>query len=424
MSRVTRRRSAALCALAAALLCLPAADAAAARAAKRDRAKPVVKFRAPTVGAKVSGALSGGRCKAWARDRFRVARVKFYVDGRVLEVDRAAPYTCAWDTTRARVGRHRLTARAVDRSGNAASTTVAVRVVRSKPTPKPRTTSPPTPSPTPTPSPAPAPTPTPTPTPLPTGFPDASNTGVPAGTTLTAYTGPSTISTPGAVIDSKAMGCIRVTVPGVIIRRSKISCANDYAVYSGDGDYSGAPVLIEDSEIDCESTGGTALGEANVTARRLNIHGCENGGDINQTFDVQDSYIHDLFQSASAHPDGFQFASGHFENGVLKSGSRDVTIRHNTIYATRDDGTIGNASIISNRGGDRNILIQGNLFAGGGYTIYCEQGATGSNYRVLDNAFSRRFSLKVGFYGPSTDCSDETQSGNYIYETGEPLMLP
>jgi hypothetical protein len=257
----------------------------------------------------------------------------------------------------------------------------------------------------------------------PAGFPNASNTGVPAGTALTAYTGPSRISTPGTVIEGKTMGCVRVTAPGVVIRKSKISCGGGYAVLSADGDYGGTPLRIEDSEVDCKMSGGTALGEASITARRLNIHACENGGDINQSFDVQDSYVHDLYQSASAHPDGFQFASGHFENGARKAGSRNVTIKHNTIYATRDDGTIGNAAIISNRGGDTNVLIQGNLLAGGGYTLYCEQDARGSNYRVLDNAFSRRFSHKIGFYGPSTDCSDETQSGNYIYETGRPLRL-
>ena len=62
------------------------------------------------------------------------------------------------------------------------------------------------------------------------GFPDASNTGVPAGTTLTAYSGPSTISKPGTVISGKTIGCVRVSAPGVVIRNSKISCAGGYAV--------------------------------------------------------------------------------------------------------------------------------------------------------------------------------------------------
>ena len=38
---------------------------------------------------------------------------------------------------------------------------------------------------------------------LPSAKPDATNTGVPAGTTLTNYTGPTTITTNGTVIDGK-----------------------------------------------------------------------------------------------------------------------------------------------------------------------------------------------------------------------------
>jgi hypothetical protein len=78
---------------------------------------------------------------------------------------------------------------------------------------------------------------------------------------------------------------------------------------------------------------------------------------------------------------------------------------------------------ISNRGGDRDVLIENNLLAGGAVAIYCEQGAKGINYRVINNAFTRRFGPKVGFYGVSTDCSDEEQSGNYYYETGQPVTL-
>jgi hypothetical protein len=87
------------------------------------------------------------------------------------------------------------------------------------------------------------------------------------------------------------------------------------------------------------------------------------------------------------------------------------------------DGSFGTSAIISNRGTDRNVLIQNNLLAGGAFTLYCEQGARGNNYRVLDNHFSRKFGSKGGFYGPSTDCSDETQSGNVWHETGQPMSL-
>ena len=116
----------------------------------------------------------------------------------------------------------------------------------------------------------------------PTGFPDASNTGVPAGTTLTAYTGPSNITTANTVIDGKNIGCIQVTAPGVVIRNSNISCSGGYAVYVDDRTSTQTLVTIEDSEIDCRTRPGTAVGEADVTVPPVNIHGCENGFDANQ----------------------------------------------------------------------------------------------------------------------------------------------
>jgi hypothetical protein len=117
-----------------------------------------------------------------------------------------------------------------------------------------------------------------------------------------------------------------------------------------------------------------------------------------------------------------QFAYGHFEDGQVVPGSRNLTIVHNTIFGTGDDGGFGTSAIISNKSGDTNVLIQNNLMAGGAYTLYCE-GAKGSNYRVLDNHFSTRFKSSVGYFGISSECSDETQSGNVIDETGRPVHL-
>ena len=52
------------------------------------------------------------------------------------------------------------------------------------------------------------------------GFPGQDTTGVPRGTVLSVYTGPSEIATANTVITGKTMGCIRVSAPGVVIRDS------------------------------------------------------------------------------------------------------------------------------------------------------------------------------------------------------------
>jgi hypothetical protein len=254
-------------------------------------------------------------------------------------------------------------------------------------------------------------------------FPSEANTGVPPDMTLSRYTGPSTVSRANTVIVGKTMGCIRVMAQGVVIRKSKISCGGPIAVRSDDGDFAGTPLLIEDSEIDCKNTPGShGIAEANLVARRVEISACENGFDLNQHVLIEDSYIHDLYNGGEAHMDGIQFASrlvdGKFVKGVL-----DVTIRHNTIYGIGPDGSFGTSAIITNTGGDTDVLIENNLLAGGAYALYCEQGVKGTDYVVRDNHFSTRFGPKVGHYGPSTDCDDEIQSGNVHHETGRRLRL-
>jgi hypothetical protein len=267
-------------------------------------------------------------------------------------------------------------------------------------------------------------------------YPDASCTGVPPGTQLTVHEGDLTVSTANTVVNGLDLrGCVFVDAPGVVIRNSKVSCSGSEAIQSPDGRYTGTGLLIEDSEIDCLGTAGTGIGDTNFTARRVNVHGCENGFDLDQNVTVEDSYIHNLYNSDEAHTDGIQFA-GHYrmQNGqyvrdagghfIVDPGAANITIRHNTIYDyNTTDHLNGTSAIISNRGGDTNVLIEANLLAGGAFTLYCEQGATGVNYRVVGNHFSTAFNPKVGAYGPTTECSDETTSGNVYHETGKPVPM-
>jgi hypothetical protein len=155
----------------------------------------------------------------------------------------------------------------------------------------------------------------------------------------------------------------------------------------------------------------------------VDVSGCENGFDLNQDVLIEDSYIHDLYNGGGAHMDGAQFGGGHWNGSSFVCCGLNITLRHNTIFGVDPSGGFGTSAIISNRGGDTNILIDGNLMAGGAFTLYCEQGAKGINYRVTNNHFSTRFGPKVGYYGVSTDCGDETQSGNVIHETNQPVTL-
>ncbi len=254
--------------------------------------------------------------------------------------------------------------------------------------------------------------------PLPS-YPNTSCTGVPAGTSLTVMNGDMTINAAGTVIENKDIrGCISVNAPGVIIRKSKVSCSG-FTVISSHNNYSGTRLLVEDTEIHCNNTQGTAMGDYNFTARRVNIHSCENGFDMDTDITLEDSYVHDLISynpTTDPHIDGIQ----------SPIGSR-LLINHNTIYATNSSGSVGNAAInINNSSGgptSSDTTISNNLLAGGGYTLYCPIPNT-SNFQITNNRFSTAFHATVGYYGPSTDCeANEIASGNVYHESGMALIF-
>jgi hypothetical protein len=193
--------------------------------------------------------------------------------------------------------------------------------------------------------------------------------------------------------------------------------------------------VIEDTEIDCRQAqgggfAGTAILWQNYVARRVNIHGCENGLDMSSDAQLYDSYVHDLYQCPI--PGCPEPGSPH--TGAIQGspGSR-VTIKHNTLYAftppciwPNSDGTCNGSGVISlNNLGPAttsDTLIEDNLMAGGAYTLRCPKPAT-VNYRVLDNHFSTVYSPKVGEYGPVDACRGEVWSGNVYHETGHPVPV-
>lgn len=249
----------------------------------------------------------------------------------------------------------------------------------------------------------------------PSCFPSASNTGVPAGTTLTAYTGPDTITTPNTVIDSKDINtCLTISTTGVVIRNSKITCdasTGFYGVLVYDG--AGDDVTIYDTEITCAGSENTGLSQSNITAIRVNIHDCANGASFINDSSLTDSYLHDWTCCTDNHPDGIQLAS----NNPGVTGASNITIEHNTVTGQNNDGSPGNSSMIMNDNGDTNILVEKNLFYGGDNTLMCSS-TTDTNEVVADNHFSTQLYATVGFFGAVISCSAEDGGGNVIHETG------
>lgn len=262
------------------------------------------------------------------------------------------------------------------------------------------------PEPTPDPEPTPGPEPTPT-TPPATGKPGASNTGVPAGTTLTPYTGG--FSTANAVVDGKTIrGPIRVTAKNVTIRNSKIvGGSSGTCVQTADGSGS---VILEDVEIvGCEN----AIGFNNWTARRVNIHSqAGDGVKLGSNVLLEASWIHDLKPGSGAHADGGQVQNG-VTNTVVRGNVIDLgsTPRANAALFIAPD--LGPTT-------DGPLLIERNWLNGGNFTVQIVDGNNG-RYHIRsitfrDNRFGRTFA-----YGPWRINVPVANPGNVWDDNGRPL---
>ena len=199
---------------------------------------------------------------------------------------------------------------------------------------------------------------------IPTGFPTADNTGVPSGTTLTAYTGPMTITTDGTVIENKIInGGLDITGANVTIRNCIITYNDFFGI-----DVRGVNVTVENCDIigpgyngdspaaiSCDVGGGTFVGN--------DISGAEHGIVLGPgSAVVKGNYIHD---------GGSNKADPHIGGISLKGGQDNVLIEGNTVILGSD--ATSDIFLQNNWGPISNVTINHNYLAGDpGYDIYVE----------------------------------------------------
>lgn len=201
--------------------------------------------------------------------------------------------------------------------------------------------------------------------------PGPANTGVPAGTTLTDYTGPTVITTPGTVIDSvRLAGTLTISADNVTVRRSDIEHVLVRLA---------SHVVVED----VTSHGIAVSGSTFVSVLRSNI--CCGNDSMDVTSDtgraqdilIQDNYVHDPSPSPMAHYDGIQV------RGVDR-----LVIRHNNFDLGAWQSTYNSSIYLENaNGGDNDVVVDSNWLNGGGFALF----VSAVNLRVDNNRWGRAY---------------------------------
>jgi len=249
------------------------------------------------------------------------------------------------------------------------------------------------------------------------GYPDASNTGVPAGTKLSSYSGPCTIQTSGTVIDSKTVNCgtLEVRAQNVVIRKSKI---NGILVTTERQSFS---VTLEDSEVNAGLVGRSAVGSTNLTIRRSNIHGGQTSVTCAGNCDIRDSYLHGQ-EMPAGNPDWHLGAF--LANDVSTNGKTNATLVHNTIICDnpgneQGGGCSGDINLYADFGPVSNITFQNNLFGANEGISYCVYGGSSKkeyaggvgNIVFQNNVIQRGKNKKCGYWVAVTSF-DPSRPGN------------
>ncbi len=196
---------------------------------------------------------------------------------------------------------------------------------------------------------------------------NASNTGVPPGTTLTAVQGDLVVTDTGALVDAKDIhGFLIIEASNVHVTRCRVHGRATSGNASAIDVQSGTNILIEDTEVtvDFPSAGVDGFGGAHFTARRLDIHGGVDGMKAGSASTVEYSYIHDLMSfdhdpnqgGGPTHNDAIQILAG-----------TTIRITGNTLLPAKSQNAA--IQITEDFGAVTDVHIEGNFADGGGCTF-------------------------------------------------------
>jgi hypothetical protein len=271
------------------------------------------------------------------------------------------------------------------------------------------------------------------------GFPDTTNTGVPAGTLLQSVPGQVTkgpgwawnsagyveVSGNGAVISGLSIaGNLDISASNVTVNYVKV-------VNSGQSSFGVSLRHTSNVTIEHSTISGVNASSSRLMAGVKDVYGDSTGtrvlaDDIYYAATgvqmsaglIQDNYIHDM---------GF-LAGDHVNGTTSNGGTRPMIIEHNTIFNNLNQTDA--VSLFQDNGPQANRVIDHNLLGGGGYTIYGGTKAGGtptSNIQITNNVISTMYYPRGGQWGPVA-CynpgSGNVWSGNTWDGNGQTIPSP
>jgi hypothetical protein len=227
-------------------------------------------------------------------------------------------------------------------------------------------------------------------------FPDASDTGVPAGTTLTASDS-IIVTAPGTVINGlNVRGMIDIRADNVTIENTLIRADGYWGIRSTAGNTN---LVVHNVEIAGDSSQCDGFKGDNAAFTEVHIHGCGNAFNITHDVSVADSYVHDLGSDPG--------------NCVISFGS-SITLRHNSFLAGSGEFAL---QLDNDSGSASNIVVDHNLIDGGGYNVLL--GTVGGNRTITNNHFGRHHT-----YGVWDLHGQYTTTGNVWADNGQAVPGP
>lgn len=220
------------------------------------------------------------------------------------------------------------------------------------------------------------------------GYPDATNTGVPAGTVLTVVNGDLTITADGTVVDGKDVhGFITISANNVTVQNTRVrgrsTSSNSQLISAG-----GSNILIQNCTLANEypSPWVDGMSVSNTTIKNLNISGTTDGLKAASNTTIQNCYIHDMTYFTSdpnqgggpSHNDAIQILQGDTIN-IFKNTLVPGANSNSAIQVTQDWGAVTNLSIYDNIADYGNVVFNIAWKGGGNMSVNVNNNRFGHN---------------------------------------------